>query len=100
MSARNICFVQRKNVYLIPHLIWSCLSWNSSLVCPKFSIIIMSYHLYIFPFQFPCINQEKKAKKKKYDNSGYVCVESIKVKTKISQQSYLVQSIYENKRQC
>lgn len=29
--------------------------------------------------EFPCINQEKKAKKKKYENSGFVCVESIKI---------------------
>ena len=44
-----------------------------------FLMILIICFLYFLSFQFPCINQEKKAKKKKYDNSGYVCVESIKV---------------------
>ncbi|XP_060567212.1 copine-3-like [Ruditapes philippinarum] len=30
--------------------------------------------------EFPCINEKKKAKKKKYDNSGFVVVDSFKLK--------------------
>ena len=42
-------------------------------------MFLMIFIIGFLSFQFPCINQEKKAKKKKYENSGYVCVESIKV---------------------
>ena len=48
-----------------------------------FLMIFIKKRVFFLPFQFPCINQEKKAKKKKYDNSGYVCVESIKVTSQV-----------------
>ncbi|XP_052230447.1 copine-3-like isoform X2 [Dreissena polymorpha] len=39
--------------------------------------------------EFPCINQEKKAKKKKYENSGYVGVDSFKVQKVASFLEYI-----------
>lgn len=52
--------------------------------------LILLYRFFLNWFQFPCINEQKKAKKKKYENSGFVICDSIKVLKTVSYLSDIV----------